>query len=117
MVRDMSEKFVQQMKKGVLDMTVLKLIVEKDTYGYEILQELEHRGGDFFRLKEGTLYPVLYRLEDGGHICSAWQDGEGRSAPKKYYTVTDKGRRTYAQYWSQWNEFIDCVKCICREEK
>ena len=68
-------------------------------------------------MKEGTLYPVLYRLEDGGYICSAWQDREGRSAPKKYYTVTDKGRRTYAQYWSQWIELIDCVKCICREAR
>ena len=113
----MSEKFVQQMKKGVLDMTVLKLIVEKDTYGYEILQELEHRGAEVFTIKVGPRYPYLYRPEDRGQNSSAWQDGEGRSAPKKYYTVTDKGRRTYAQYWSQWNEFIDCVKCICREEK
>lgn len=111
----MTEKFVQQMKKGVLDMVVLKVLAEKDNYGYEILQELERRGGDFFHLKEGTLYPVLYRLEDSGCICSAWQEGQGRSAPKKYYTVTEQGKEVYEQYWNQWNEFVACVKSICEE--
>ena len=46
------------MKKGVLDMVVLKLVEEKETYGYEIIQELEGRGNGYFNLKEGTLYPV-----------------------------------------------------------
>lgn len=115
MVMPVSDKFVQQLKKGVLDMVVLKVIAEKDTYGYEIIQELERRGGEFFRLKEGTLYPVLYRLEDSGYICSAWQAGKGRSAPKKYYTITEQGRAAYMQDRNQWIGFVECVKSICGE--
>ena len=69
----MDNKFAQQLKKGVLDMVVLRLVEEKSTYGYEIIQQLEQRGEGFFNLKEGTLYPVLYRLEDSGLIESFWQ--------------------------------------------
>lgn len=89
----MDNKFAQQLKKGVLDMVVLRLVEEKSTYGYEIIQQLEQRGEGFFNLKEGTLYPVLYRLEDSGLIESFWQNGEGRTAPKKYYTITEKAVR------------------------
>ena len=96
-------------------MIVLKLIGEKDTYGYEILQELERRGSDFFTLKEGTLYPVLYRLEDSGLICSSWQPGEGRNAPKKYYSITEDGSKAYEEYRIIWKKFEDCIRQICGE--
>lgn len=116
----MEQKFAQQLKKGVLDMVVLRLICEEDTYGYRLLQKLEQRGSGFFDLKEGTLYPVLYRLEDAGLIQSAWQPAEGkRAAPKKYYSATQAGREAYKEYRGVWQEFSACVEGICaeREEK
>lgn len=112
----MENKFAQQLKKGSLDMVVLRLILKKQTYGYEILQELERLGRDFFTLKEGTLYPVLYRLEDNGLIESSWQQGHGRSAPKKYYSVTEKGQKAYLEYRELWVEFQRCIQKICEEE-
>ncbi|MCC2254505.1 PadR family transcriptional regulator [Ruminococcus sp. CLA-AA-H200] len=113
----MDNRFAQQMKKGVLDMIVLKLISEKDTYGYELLQELEKRGDGFFDLKEGTLYPVLYRLEDGGLIEASWKNGEGRTVPKKYYRITEDGRKLFAEYRDIWSRFSTCVERICGEEE
>lgn len=113
----MENRFAQQIKKGVLDMIVLKLISERDTYGYELIQQLEKRGHDFFKLKDGTLYPVLYRLEDSGLIVSAWKNGEGRSTPKKYYSITKAGWEAYQRYWQTWTEFSACVARLCEEEE
>lgn len=111
----MEPKFTQQLKKGVLDMIVLRLISEKNTYGYELLQELEKRGEGFFDLKEGTLYPVLYRLEDSGLIQASWQMSEGRSAPKKYYTITPEGKTAFQEYKNVWTKFNQCVSQLCEE--
>ena len=112
----MEEKFAQQLKKGVLDMVVLKLISKKQTYGYELLQELEQQGEGFFQLKEGTLYPVLYRLEDSGLIEASWKMSEGRTAPKKYYQITEKGNQIYHAYESIWKDFHACVEKLCGRE-
>lgn len=112
----MENRFEQQLKKGVLDMIVLNLISRKDTYGYELLQELEKRGKGFFDLKEGTLYPVLYRMGDGGLIRSSWKTGEGRMTPKKYYEITDTGRQRISEYREIWRAFAECVDSICEEE-
>lgn len=112
----MEEKFIRQIKKGVLDMIVLRLVTAKDTYGYEIIQELERKGNDFFQLKEGTLYPVLYRLEDSGLIRSEWKFQEGRNTPKKYYTATGRGREAFQNYRSVWEQFVQTVNEICGEE-
>ena len=62
----MNDKYERQMKKGVLDMLVLKLLESEPRYGYQIIQELKDKSGDVFSLKDGTLYPILYRLEDDG---------------------------------------------------
>lgn len=112
----MENKFVQQLKRGILDMVVLKLIMKEATYGYEIIQKLEQSGGPSFKLKDGTLYPVLYRLEDSGYIRSAWHTNEGRATPKKYYSITPEGEKKYQEYWDSWNEFNKSVKMICGEE-
>ena len=60
----MNQKYEQQMKKGVLEMLVLKLLSEDEKYGYQLISELKEKSGEMFLLKEGTLYPILYRLED-----------------------------------------------------
>jgi hypothetical protein len=64
----MDDRFLQQLKKGVLEMLVLDTVCKGSTYGYELLTALKTRSNDLFALKEGTLYPILYRLEDDGLI-------------------------------------------------
>ncbi len=82
----------KQLKKGVLEILILRLFQESPHYGYQLIQELRDRSGGFFVLKEGTLYPILYRLEDANWIESYWVEAEGRSVPKKYYRITESGR-------------------------
>lgn len=105
----LDDRFSQQLKKGVLEMLVLRLIAEKPAYGYELLSLLKERSGGLFTLKEGTLYPILYRLEDDKMITAAWSKGEGRISPKKIYSVTDEGRRETLRQHKIWHEFTMTV--------
>ena len=105
----MEDRFLQQLKKGVLEMLVLKLVCIGPTYGYELLLRLKEQSGQRFVLKEGTLYPILYRLEDDGLIAAKWSQGEGRTAPKKIYEATEKGREENIRRQVLWKEFEDTV--------
>lgn len=84
--------FKKQINKGVLELAVLKLLNEKDQYGYAIMQQVSDRSDAQLLMKDGTLYPILYRLEDNGMIESYWQEQEGRGKPRKYYKITKQGR-------------------------
>ena len=99
------DRFLQQLKKGVLEMLVLNTICKKTTYGYELMAELKNQSNDLFTLKEGTLYPILYRLEDEGMIESTWSQGEGKIAPKKMYSATDKGKQEAVRRFQVWKTF------------
>ena len=99
----MDDRFLQQLKKGVLEMLVLDAVCRGSTYGYELLTGLKTRSDALFALKEGTLYPILYRLEDEELIQSSWSQGEGRMAPKKMYTATEKGRQIFITGHSEYD--------------
>lgn len=105
----MEDRFTQQLKKGVLEMLVLKILCAKPTYGYELLTRLKEQSHGRFTLKEGTLYPILYRLEDDGLIAAKWSQGEGRTAPKKIYEATDAGKTENIRRQLIWQEFTECV--------
>ena len=110
----MQQRFAQQMKKGALDMLVLKLLEHEEKYGYQLIGELRERSGGTVSLKEGTLYPILYRLEDDGFISSSWQTGgTARTAPKKIYTATAAGRSALAAMQAEWSALCECVQA-CR---
>ena len=87
-----SEPFEREMKRGTLELLVLRLLSEGRTYGYELVSQLSERSDGWIELKEGTLYPVLYRLEDAELIASEWNPPE-RGVPRKYYKITPKGRK------------------------
>lgn len=108
----MEDRFSQQLKKGVLEMLVLRLICEQPTYGYELLQRLKERSHSRFSLKEGTLYPILYRLEDEGLISARWSQGEGRVAPKKIYEATEPGHQENVRRIMVWREFEETVNAL-----
>ncbi len=105
----MEDKFAQQLKKGVLEMLVLKLICAGPTYGYELLSKLKEGSHGRLALKEGTLYPILYRLEDDGLIAASWHQGEGRTAPKKMYQATRAGALENIRRMQVWVEFEETV--------
>ena len=108
---------MQQLKKGVLEMLVLEIVCEKPAYGYEMLSLLKEKSGGLFALKEGTMYPILYRLEDEGLIEAAWLTGEGRASPKKMYQATDCGRKEQARRRQLWGSVVQTVERFFREEQ
>ena len=112
----MEDRLLQQLKKGVLEMLVLEIICQEPTYGYELMSKLKERSNDLFTLKEGTLYPILYRLEDDGMILSSWSYGKGKAAPKKIYTATEKGQKERYRRNSVWKAFYKTVNHFYEEE-
>ena len=113
----MEDRFLQQMKKGVLEMLVLETVCGAETYGYELMGRLKERSGGFFALKEGTLYPILYRLEDEGYVSASWSAGEGRTAPKKIYSATDAGRAEAIRRRKLWAQFAATVEGFGAEQR
>lgn len=105
----MNPKYEQQMKKGVLEMLVLKLLEEEEKYGYQLISELKERSGGIFLVKEGTLYPILYRLEAEELVESRWSEAKGKEVSRKYYAITEKGRETLPEMNSLWHRFSECV--------
>lgn len=104
------DRFTQQLKKGVLEMLVLSLVCEEPTYGYELLTRLKERSRGNLVLKEGTLYPILYRLEDDGLILARWSQGQGRVAPKKIYEATEAGLEENTRRQLVWKAFSQTVQ-------
>lgn len=112
----MNEKYEKQMKKGVLEMLVLKMLVTKPKYGYQIIQEIKEKSEEIFSLKDGTLYPVLYRLEDEGLVVSEWSEAEGKQVPRKYYRITEEGRDALAQIRNMWKRISGGVNRVMEDE-
>lgn len=108
----MKPKYEQQMKKGVLEMLVLQLLLEKEKYGYQLICELREKSQDLFLLKEGTLYPILYRMEDDGLVVGRWSEPRGKEVSKKYYWITQDGRETLANLRELWRVFSKNVDGI-----
>ena len=89
-----------QLRKGVVELMILSLVEHEALYGYAIVRELKDRGG--LVAGEGTVYPVLRRLEADGLVSAAWSD-EGPAGPRKYYRITDAGRAFLERAWAEWD--------------
>lgn len=102
-----------QLKKGILSIIVLRLIQSRDMYGYEIMQQMDELSGGYYKLKEGTLYPVLYRLEDSGWIESyRVVEEQERKVPRKYYKITEKGKEALTEQIGYWKHFDNITNGI-----
>lgn len=111
----MQEKYERQMKKGVLDMLVLKLLKEEPKYGYQMIQEMKEKSQDVFSLKDGTLYPILYRLEEEGMVKSKWLESDGKQVPRKYYEITPKGQNALAEIAKTWANISEGITRIMEQ--
>ncbi len=96
---------------GVVGMLILGLLAERAMYGYEILQEAERRSERTFQLKEGTLYPALHQMERAGLLKSTWRESEA-GRPRKYYSLTPKGRRRAQSKRRQWASILTAMRAI-----
>jgi PadR family transcriptional regulator PadR len=104
----------RELKRGTLELIILQLLKERPKYGYELVSELD-RGGEGrpapSTIKEGTVYPVLYRLEDQSLVEAEWQPRE-RGVPRKYYKLTDEGRNRLALLLEEWSDFSRWVTSL-----
>lgn len=113
---NVTERYERQMKKGILEILVLKLLDEEEKYGYQLISELKKRSDNLFSLKEGTLYPILYRLEDDGLVTSKWSVPDGREVSKKYYQITEEGKTILKESIELWEIFSHRVDMILEVE-
>ena len=111
----MNEKYERQMKKGVLDMLVLRLLQPEAKYGYQIIQEMKEKSEETFLLKDGTLYPILYRLEEDGLVVSEWSAAEGKQVSRKYYAITEEGEKALEEIEAVWKRISDGILKIMED--
>lgn len=98
-----------QFKKGVLEICALSLLVKKDYYGYELVRKISV----VLKVSEGTLYPLLRRLEKEEYLQTYFE--ESKEGPKrKYYMITKKGRDKEKELTLEWNSFSKKVNKLIK---
>ncbi|MCQ2466439.1 MAG: PadR family transcriptional regulator [Clostridia bacterium] len=96
-----------QFKKGVLDMCVLAMLRDGDSYGYDIADTLSSK----ILLADGTVYPILRKLASDGLVTTYLKESQN-GPPRKYYHLTDKGLDLLKEYIDDWNSFNEVVRGI-----
>ena len=96
---------------GSAQMLLLRLLAERDMYGYQMIEELAQRSNDTFALKAGTLYPILHALEKGKYLTSYQQEAPtGRQ--RKYYRLTRRGKTLLDEKRAEWAAFHKGVQDV-----
>lgn len=102
-----------QMLKGTLEGCVLKIISHKETYGYEISEKLRQYG--FSDISEGTIYPLLLRLEKNGLITAQYR--ESALGPKrKYFSISPQGEEELSAFQSSWGQLCKAINLLFESE-
>lgn len=97
----MNNKLSSDLLRGHTDTIILRLLTESDKYGYEITKRIFQDSGETYELKEATMYSSLKRLEADGNIIAYWGD-ESSGGRRKYYRITERGKKTYASNKQSW---------------
>src|SRR5215212_6886856 len=90
-----------ELMRGAGPAAVMRLLEGKERYGYELIQLLERQSDGVLAMGQSTLYPLLYNLQAKGLIASR-QETADNGRPRKYYRLTDKGKRRLARDRKQW---------------
>lgn len=85
-------------------MLLLKLLENEDMYGYQMIEELARRSDDTFSLKAGTMYPLLHDMQNQG-LITAYEKAAESGRLRKYYSLTDEGRKALEVKTQEWQEF------------
>jgi len=114
--RDEDRKSIdRELKRGSLELIVLHLLSLGEAYGYEIVTALTERTNGGLEVTDGTLYPVLYRLERGGFVAVRWETPQ-RGVPRKYYRLTKAGHAELARLTHDWNTFAAAMAQLLRQK-
>ena len=105
------ESIQTQLRKGILELCVLTLLSRADNYGYEIAIRLMQEVG----MGEGTIYPLMRRMQDDGLVSTYLMEGPG-GPPRKYYRMTEAGRATLKAQREEWKSFMASVEKTLGDE-
>ena len=104
----------RELKRGSLELIVLHLLSTGEAYGYEIVTKLSDRTRGALEITDGTLYPVLYRLERGGFVTVRWETPQ-RGVPRKYYRLTPEGTVQLERLSREWTTFAEAMTRLIQE--
>ncbi|MEM7626242.1 MAG: PadR family transcriptional regulator [Planctomycetota bacterium] len=101
----------KELARGTVMPIVLSLLAERSMYGYEIVKTVNQRSGGVLDFKEGTLYPLLHKMQGQRLIKAKWEDGP-TGKPRKYYALTPKGNRLLDESREQWSTLSTAVHTL-----
>jgi PadR family transcriptional regulator PadR len=107
-ITDLLEGYTQELRRGVIVMAVLSQLDELD-YGYSLITRLAELG---FEVDQGTLYPLLRRLEDRGLLQSEWVVGESR--PRRYYKISPAGEQVLSELKKEWDALVQTMQKVMK---
>lgn len=103
-----SDNAKAQMRKGVLEYCILLILSKHDAYASDIINRLK---GSRMIVVEGTLYPLLTRQKNAGLLNYRWEESQ-QGPPRKYYTITESGRKFLTELDDSWNDLLDSVSTL-----
>ncbi len=99
---------LQELRRGAIVLGILSRL-RNEHYGYSLREDLARMG---LEVNEGTLYPLLRRLESQGLLQSRWEIGGGR--PRRYYRISPKGKKALAGMTGEWNGLVEAMKNLLK---
>ena len=100
-----------ELLQGTLDMLILKVAALRPIHGYAIVQRIQQISKDALQIRQGSLYPALYRLENQGLLKSEWKTTEG-GRQAKYYSLTKAGRQHLGAETAGWKRLCDAISLV-----
>ncbi|MGI6226786.1 MAG: PadR family transcriptional regulator [Peptococcales bacterium] len=101
----------KNLMSGSTSLLVLSLLEDTDMYGYEMIRELALKSEKVFVLKEGTLYPILHKLENDGMVES-YEKESTAGKRRKYYRLTNEGKKLLVEKKTEWYQFTQKVNQV-----
>ena len=92
---------------GTTEPIILAALSEKESYGYEICEQVRQRSRGFFQMEQGYLYPALRRMASEKLVAAYWEDADSRGPKRRYYRLTERGRRRLEAFLKARQEFND----------
>jgi PadR family transcriptional regulator PadR len=97
--------------QGTLDMLILKILALEPLHGYGIVQRLQQISKDALQIRQGSLYPALYRIENKRWVKAEWKTTDG-GREAKYYRLTTAGRRQLEEEQASWKRLTDVISLV-----
>jgi len=104
---DGTDNRVVQLRKGIIELAVMAVLYRERHYGYSLVRVLTEDGT--ISLKEGTVYPILARLDRDGLVRSEWVESD-QGPPRKYYSLSPAGRRLFDELSDEFDLLVSMVK-------